>query len=225
MMRMPMTLSKHARAFLVAAVALCSLSGCAQFVLLGYLIGGPPSIEPDFDAATGQSLSGKDKRIAIVCFAPTELKFEYPKIDAEVASALAYRLSAHRINIIHPDTIRAWMDEHPDWERPEEIGEACNATHVIDIELTDFSLYEENSHTLYRGRAEVYVSVIEMSEDGSGEEIFSTEINSMFPTLAPRSTEETTFLQFKREYLSRLSEELGWLFYERYNGDKIPWAN
>jgi len=222
---MPSTLSKRLQMFLVGSLVLGFLSGCAQFVLLGYLIGGPPSIEPSFDAETGTCLTGKEKRVAVVCYAPTELKFEYPKIDAEIASALSYRLSEHRINVIQPDYVRAWMDEHPDWERPEEIGEAYGATHVVNIELTDFSLYEENSHTLYRGRAEVYVSVIEMAEGGTGEEIYSTEINSLFPILAPRSTEEISFLAFKREYLSRLSEELGWLFYERYNGDKIPWAN
>jgi len=210
---------------ILALCPLLTLPGCAQMVLLGYLIGGPPSIEPGFDAETGLSLNGKDLRIAVVCYVPTELEFEYPKVDAEVASALSFRLSEHRVNVVHPDYVRAWIDEHPDWERPEEIAKALGATHVIDIELTDFSLYEENSHTLYRGRAEVYVSVIEMLEDGTGEEVFSTEVDSMFPILIPRSTHEISFLQFKREYLSRLSEELGWLFYERYNGDKIPWAN
>ncbi|MGE0378634.1 MAG: hypothetical protein AB7I48_11945 [Planctomycetaceae bacterium] len=213
------------RLVLAGFLALCTLPGCAQFVLLGYLLGGPPSIEPEFDAETKKSLSGKDNRIAVVCYAPTDLKWKYPKIDAEVASALSFRLSEHGINVVHPDYVRAWMDEHADWERADEIGEALHATHVIDIELTNFSLYEENTHTLYRGHAEVYVKVVEMGEDGAGEEIFATEVDSLFPILTPRSTEEISFLAFKREYLSRLSEELGWLFYERYNGDKIPWAN
>ena len=201
------------------------LQGCSQFVLLSYIIGGPPSIEPDFDAETGLSLQGKDTTVAVVCYAPTELKFDYPKVDAEVASAVAYRLSEHGINVVHPDYVRAWTDEHPDWELPEEIGDALKATHVIDIELTAFSLYEENSHTLYRGRSEVYLNVIEMQPDGTGEKIFSTELDSLFPTQVPRSTQDISFIQFKREYLSRLSESIGWKFYERYNGDKIPWAN
>lgn len=211
-------------AMILGLAATVTLPGCAQFVLLSYVLGGPPSIEPDFDAQTGLSLDGKDDRIAVVCYVPTDLEFENPKIDVEVASALAYRLAAHRINVISPDSVRAWIDEHPDWETPDEIGAALNATYVIDIELTDFSLYEENTHTLYRGRAEAYVNVIQMLEDGTGEEVYSTELNSLFPQLIPRSTQESSLLEFKREYLSRLSEELGWLFYERYNGDKIPWA-
>ncbi len=222
-----MTSISRRRLFPLMILALCplmTLSGCAQFVLLSYVLGGPPSIEPDFDAQTGLSLDGKDVTVAVLCYVPTELEFENPKVDVEVASALAFRLAEHRINVIGPDHVRAWIDEHPDWERPEEIGEALNATYVIDIELTDFSLYEENTHSLYRGRAEVYVKVIEMLEDGTGEEVYSTELNSLFPQLIPRSTQESSLLEFKREYLSRLSEELGWLFYERYNGDKIPWA-
>ena len=210
---------------LAAAIAMTGLSGCAQFVLLSYIIGGPPSIEPDFDAETGMTLKEKDTTVAVVCYAPTELKFDYPKVDAEVASAVAYRLSEHGIKVVHPDYVRAWTDEHPDWELPEEIGEALKATHVIDIELTSFSLYEEHSHTLYRGRAEVYLNVIEMLPDGTGEKIFSTELNSLFPTQVPRQANDISFFQFKREYLSRLSESIGWKFYERYNGDKIPWAN
>ncbi len=47
-------------------------------MILGYLIGGPPSIEPDFDKETGISLQGKDKTVAVVCFAPRELLAEFP---------------------------------------------------------------------------------------------------------------------------------------------------
>lgn len=210
---------------LLLVSTLVGLPGCAQFVLLSYIIGGPPSIEPDFDAETGLSLKGKDITVAVVCYAPTELLFDYPKVDSEIASAVAYRLSEHGINVVHPDYVKAWVDEHPDWEMAEEIGAALKATHVIDIELNAFSLYEENSHTLYRGRSEVYLNVIEMLPDGGGDKVFSTELDSLFPTHVPRSTQDISFLQFKREYLSRLSESIGWKFYERYNGDKIPWAN
>jgi hypothetical protein len=222
------TTRRHSSLWLSAALMLAiagGLQGCAQFVLLGYLIGGPPSIEPNFDAETGLSLKGKDKTVAVVCYAPTELQYDYPKVDAEVASAVAYRLAEHGIKVVHPDYVKAWIDENSDWDRAEEIGEALKATHIIDIELVAFSLYEENSHTLYRGRSEVYLSVIEMQPDGTGEKVFATELDSLFPTQMPRPTTDISYVQFKREYLSRLSESIGWNFYERYNGDMIPWAN
>lgn len=209
---------------LLAAIGLL-LPGCSQFVLLGLLLGGPPTVEPDFDAETGLSLKGKDITVAVVCYAPTELKWNFPKIDAEVSSAVAWRLADNGINVILPDYIRAWVDEHPDWERADEIGRAFEVDYVIELELASFTLYEENSTTLFRGRTEAYVNVYEMDESGEGERIFSKEIDFAFPTRVPRSTYDQTPISFKREYLSRLSEKIGFLFYERFSGDMIPWAS
>ncbi|MCA8998727.1 MAG: hypothetical protein KDA80_17130, partial [Planctomycetaceae bacterium] len=100
---------------LFALMFATTLSGCAQFVLLSYLIHGPPSIEPDFDAETGESLSDPDQLAAIVCFAPTEMQYKFPQIDDQVATHVAYRLGQNHIKVIDPDYIRAWVDEHPDW--------------------------------------------------------------------------------------------------------------
>ncbi len=78
-----------------------------------------------------------------------------------------------------PDYIRAWIESHPKWELAEEIGREFKADYVIEIEISDFSLFEGTSTTLYRGKTEADVSVTEMTE-GSGERIFSKELD--FPT-------------------------------------------
>lgn len=208
-----------------AILLLATSTGCAQAVLLGYLIGGPPSIEPDFDAMTGESLSAPEVTAVVVCYAPTELKWDFEKIDHEVAAAVTGRLTQNHIKVMHQESVRAWMDSHPDWERPEEIGKAFDVDYVIDIEINDFGLYEENSTTLYRGRTEAYVHVIKMDQDlGEGDKIYTKEMNVVFPISIPRAAQDQSFESFKREYLSRLSESIGWLFYEHFNGDKIPWA-
>lgn len=198
------------------------LAGCNYVILLGYLIGGPPSIEPDFDAQTRKSMTDKGVSVAIVCYAPTEVKWDFAAIDHEISRYVAYRLHEKKIHTIRPDLIRAWLDEHSDWDEPDEIGRAFNATYVVYIDLERFSLFEENSAMLYRGRAEGMISVFEMDESGDGEKIYSKEIISRYPLAVPRSTTEITYSRFKREYLSRLSEEIGRKFYEHYNGDDIP---
>ena len=48
-------------------LSLVLMAGCQQFVILSYLIGGPPSIEPDFDKETGICLKDKKKTVAVVC--------------------------------------------------------------------------------------------------------------------------------------------------------------
>jgi hypothetical protein len=202
-----------------------SASGCAQFVLLGLLLGGPPSIEPDFDRETGLSMSKKDTKVVVVCYAPTELKWNFPSVDDEVAAHVSYRLHEHNIKgVIEPDYVRAWVDQHPDWEVASDIGKAFDATYVIEIELTSFSLYEEgNTTSLYRGKTVGCVHVCDMKNDG--ERIFSKEVDFSFPTHVPRSAYDQSLVSFKREYLSRLSEDIGFMFYERYHGDKMGWAN
>lgn len=208
-----------------ACLSLVLTAGCQQFVILSYLIGGPPSIEPDFDKETGQSLKGKENTVAVVCFAPREMLLEFPNIDDEIAAQVAYRLGENKITIVKPDYVRAWIDAHPKWELAEEIGREFKANYVVEIELSTFSLYEGTSTTLFRGRTEADIHVTEVDEGGHGDRIFSKELDFHFPVRVPRSSTEGELIPFKREYISRLSDKIGWMFYESYNGDMIPWAN
>jgi len=195
---------------LSVCLAMLLFGGCQQFVILSYLIGGPPSIEPDFDKETGESLKGKDKTVAVVCFAPRELLAEFPAIDKEIAAQVSYQLAEHKIAIVKPDYVRAWVSAHPKWELAEEIGREFKADYVIEIEISAFSLFEGTSTTLYRGRTEADVSVTKMGE-GSGDEIFSKELDFHYPIRVPRHSSEQSLVAFKRDYISRLSEKIGWI--------------
>jgi hypothetical protein len=210
---------------LLAAMLLASSSGCAQFVLLGLLIGGPPHIEPEFDRETGQSFVGSDAKVAVICYVDPEVRLKYAKIDSELATYVAGLMQINKIDVVEPDYVRAWIDKHPDWETADEVGRDLEADYVIEIELVDFGLYEPHSATLFRGNATCYVNVYEVPETGEAERLFSKDVKFMFPTKIPRSTYDLTEIAFKREFLSRLGEEIGFMFYPSYNGDKIAWAN
>lgn len=221
----PRTTRRHWLQLAGICLLLLMTAGCQQFVILSYLIGGPPSIEPDFDKETGQSLKGKDKTVAVVCFAPKELLMEFPGIDKEISAHVSYQLAEHKIAIVKPDYIRAWVESHPKWELAEEIGREFEADYVVEIEISTFSLYEGTSTTLYRGKTEADVSVTEMDDSGHGDRIFSKELDFHYPIRVPRHSSEQSLVVFKRDYISRLSEKIGWMFFESYNGDMIPWAN
>ncbi|MDA0586517.1 MAG: hypothetical protein O2820_06700 [Planctomycetota bacterium] len=206
---------------LLAATAI-GISGCNYVVLLGYLIGGPPSISPDFDEMTATSLTDKDVIVAVVCYAPKEVLYDYSRVDRDIARYISYQMTAKKIKVINPDVVQKWLDENSNWDEPSEIGEAVGATHVVYIDITKYSLYEENSHELYRGRSEVDVTVYELDEDGEGEPIYSTELLSRFPLAAAQDSSEISRPGFQARYHRRLSEEVGRLFYEHYAGDDIP---
>ncbi len=202
------------------------IPGCAQFALIGLLVGGPPHIEPEFDRETGDSFVGTESKVAVICYADPQLKLKYSKIDAEIATYVARLMQINRILVAEPDYVRAWIDKNPNWETADEIAEALECDYVVEIELVDFDLYEPHSATLFRGRTTAYVNVHKMEENSSkSQRVFTRDVNFMFPTKVPRSTYELTELEFKREFLSRLGEEIGFMFYPSYNGDKIPWAS
>jgi hypothetical protein len=218
--------NRHSLLLMVLAVGLLCLtaSGCNYIVVFGYLLGGPPSVEPLFEKETKESMSGKDIKVCVVCFAPNEIKYNFENIDFEVATYVSHRLHTHKIVVISPDRIKGWLEENKDWDRPEEIGAYFKTDYVISIDMNEFSLYEEGSAELYRGRAEAIVSVWKMEDDGHAERIFTKEKISKYPLHMAVDSAEKTYQTFKGEFLSRLSEEIGRFFYEYEVADEIATA-
>lgn len=206
---------------LLGAIGIMVLVGCKQFIMLGYIIGGPPSIAPEFDTATGHCFTDYDVTVAVVCYAPDDLKFDFHDIDEELAKYVSFRLVENQIKVVDPVRVNDWLDRHDDWDSPAEIGAEFGVDYVVYIDLVKYNLYEKSSQTLYRGRAEAFVSVIEMDETGEGEEIFEKDVLSTYPTRVPRSTSEVSYSTFKAEYLSHLSDRVGRLFYAHYLADAI----
>lgn len=209
-------------ALLALALAAVLATGCLKEILFfGYLVGGPPSVEPDFDKETKKSLTDHGVRVAVVCYAPTKLKLLDEKVDEVIAKHVAYKLRQNQIMVIRPALVQEWLDEHPEWETPVEIGEAFKTKYVIFIDLQKYSLYEKGSQTLMRGRAEAVLTVWELDDMGDGERIYRREVKSVYPLAVPRSTYETSYSKFRKEFLDRVSRDIGWKFYERYNGEDM----
>lgn len=213
----------RAAGFLLTGLLVISVVGCIkQMLFLGYLIGGPPSIEPDFDKETKLSMTEKDVTVAVVCFAPKELKWDVSDIDEDLAKYLSHKLAFHSVKVITPQRVQSWLDKNPEWDRPDEVGAEFKTTYVIFVELEDYNLYEKGNQNLYRGRAELNVSVWKMDKaTGEGEIIFRKPLTSQYPLAIGRPTSEITYSRFKKAYLTRLSEEIGRMFYEHYNGADI----
>lgn len=211
---------------LVLLLATVSCTGCNVVLLLGYLIGGPPSIEPDFEKQTKKSLSSRNTRVLVYCYAPNELKWDHDKVDYELAKYVATRLNRNDITVVDPDRVYAWIDKNPNFDKDSELGVAFNVNFVVKIDLREFSLFEEHSHDLFRGRCDGIISVLAMDkkEDGTvkktGNIIYTKQLASRYPTSGPIATNQYPFETFKGLYLSALSEDIGVKFYKSYAGDE-----
>jgi hypothetical protein len=210
--------------WLVAAFLFMTIPGCNYFILLGYLIGGPPQLEPAFERETKKSFTDRDVRVAVVCYAPDELTKFHDNIDQLLTTRLSAMLYKNKIDIVNPDAIIAWMVNHSDWDTPEEIGADFDVNFVVYVDITEFSLYEQDSTSLFRGRCDAIVSVYEMATNGDGKRIFNKEVNSVFPIQVPRSASDVSYESFRNEYFFRLADEIGRLFYPYLNGDDVVHA-
>ncbi len=207
--------------FCMLAVMLSCLSGCNYLIFFGYLIGGPPQLEPVFEKETNKSFTDRGVRVAVVCYADNELKYQYDSIDHLVAVGVAARLKQNHVNVVNSELVRVWLEENPDWDTPDEIGAEFDATYVVYVDVSDFSLYEHDSRHLFRGRTEAIVSVYEMKADGEGRRIFNYDLSSEFPRLGPRSASDVSYDSFRSEYLLRVSDEIGRMFYPYGSGDDV----
>lgn len=210
--------------WLLILVMLTTVPGCNYFLLLGYLIGGPPQIEPLFEKETKKCMTDKDVRVAVVCYAPDDLKYQFEDLDHIIANRVTNQLASKKVETVPYDQIRLWLNQNPDWDSATEVGAEFDVNFVVYVDVSDFSLYERDSNALFRGRCDAIVTVFEMETDGDGKRIFSRDINSVHPLQVPRSASEMSYDTFRMEYIWRLSDEIGRLFYPYLSGDDISHA-
>ena len=217
----------RSRARWLAALALLAagLTGCQSILTLGYMIGGPPSSDPDFHIKTKQSLDKKGTTVLVYCYAPKELKWDNERLDYDVAKHLAHQLMQKKIKVIDPDLVAAWLDKHDKWKKTAEIGRAFKVDYVIHVDISAYSLYEPRSSNLYRGYADAMIHVVKMDDNKrDGTVIYQTGVKSKFPTRGPVDQNQLSFADFKKRYLSALTFQIGSLFFATETGDDIPYG-
>ncbi len=167
-----------------------------------------------FTTRLGATLRGRKKVTLVYCYAPKELKFDNESVDYDLAKHVAYQLNGNKIKVVDPDRVYGWLDKNWRWKKPSEIGAAFKCDYIIHIDLMDYSLFEANSTYLNRGRADCIVNVIKMDEDRKdGSVIYTHPIKSNFPIRGPIDSNSMPLSEFKKRYLSFLSDEIGRLFY------------
>ena len=174
-------------ALLFAGLMIIGTSGCQYFIVLGYLIGGPPQIQPLFEAETNQSFTDRNVKVAVVCYAPPELKKFHDNIDHALCRRLTAMLKLNHIEVIDPDQILGWIANHPDWDSAVDVGANFDCNYVVSVDISEFSLYEKDSPSLFRGRCDSIVSVYEMSTDGDGDRIFTKAVSYTHLTLPTKA--------------------------------------
>lgn len=194
----------------LAAVLVLTLivpaSGCVGLLAQLVYWGGGAEKKAAFDGLKG-------KRVAVICVSDSSsfgLGTDSLYLARNVANIL--KENVKEIKLVRPDEIADWIDRH-DWNEVDfrEVGRGVTADMVVAIELTSFSLYE--GQTLYRGRANVRVRVLDLKSEDT--EVFSRKMTEItFPTSGGYAATDLTENKFRAAFLQVLGEQIARLFYD-----------
>ncbi len=203
-----------ARVIVAAGFVLLSTlnSGCIGLTAqLLHTIQGGHKIKAKFDGL-------EDKRVAVVCvsdassYGPNSVT---RMLQREVVSLL--RENGDDIDVSHQDEVADWIDNN-DWDQMDyrEIGRGVDADMVLAIDLSGVRLHEGS--TLYRGRANVVVTVYDMTDDGKI--AFREEIHDfVFPRNGPRHTTELSEGRFRHLFVVVLAQKVAKYFHDYHLED------
>lgn len=166
-------------------------------------------------------------KVAVLCWTDPSITYT----DSENASAVGAQLNRkiasklgkkNKITMISQQEVNNRLDNYPDNITGEqdliEIAKDLEADYLIGVYLMSFDY--QKGVGIYQGSASYAVSLI----DGkTGELVYENQNNPpyVYPPNRTVSTDVTNDNQFRREYISRLAERIGWEFYphDRYDMD------
>jgi len=153
----------------------------------------------------------KDSKVAVVTMT------DQSQFSDDIAARLLTRklrdilsMEVKGMTLVHEEAVQQWRDVHG-WDNVDflQMGQDLKAEKVLAIELTDMRL--RDGATLYRGRAAVLMTVIDVEEEKT---IFKKEIDEYtYPVNAGQYTNETTETKFRKVFLGMMARRIGRVFH------------
>ena len=158
-------------------------------------------------------------KVAVICVRD-DSSFGPDRIAETIARRVErqFEKNIRGVEIIHQDEVVDWMDNHS-WDRIDyrDIGRGLEAEMVVGIDISDFRTQEGSS--LYRGRADVNITVYDMEQDGSI--AYETDMpNATFPKTAGIPSTERSADQFRKSFVNALADGIARKFYD-YDIDAV----
>lgn len=194
-------------AAILMATTLVVANGCAPLLATGiYFWQGGNVVPAECDAL-------EDKRVVVVCRPPSSHEYRQAGASRKIAERVSELLveNVKNVDVVNPREVDNWVDER-DWGDFRELAKAVDADMVLHIELDDFGLYE--GKTLYRGRADVKITVYDMHEE-KGKRVWSRELGEvLYPAHSGIPAQDKPVQYFEREFVSIIATQIAEHFYK-----------
>jgi hypothetical protein len=218
-----------AAALLVALVGLFSLTGCDPRTLMYFLQPFEPTIP-----APGPSLQGK--KVVVVTHAVSSAMGEYQSLDRDMTREIvsSLRSKVKKIDIVEPDKVWRWVEDHPNWTDPAELAKGFEADIVVFLEIEAFSVQNPGDLNVLQGTAKTHIMVTEMAHPTNSKgkpikdqpkepkSLYNEYCDTEFPVRGPiPADEKVSRTAFKSKFLKVVCTDISWHFVEHSPEDNI----
>ena len=196
-------------------------NGCQLVTTAFYLINGTEEKPPCKVKIKG--------RVAVLCWTDPSLTYtdsdNANMVGSELSKKIALKLSGKKkdkLTMVPQQEVLNRLDNYPDNITGEEdliaIAKDLEADYLIGVYLMSFE-YQEGIG-VYQGKATYAVTLIDGKE---GKVVYDNQVipQYVYPPNRTVSSDSVNGAQFRREYISKLAEHIGWEFYphDRYDVD------
>jgi hypothetical protein len=138
----------------------------------------------------------KAERLVIVTYAGAEILFDDPtaplEVSYDITNEILRSLSANIKTIVRPEQVVRWQESTLEWPNMSlvDIAKTFQADTILYVELERYSLMEDRSANLYRGRVRARVQVAEVG--ATSNPVYETTVETTFPEDRPVGVLETS---------------------------------
>lgn len=202
----------------LAALGCLASTGCSLFVMGQRMILGDQLIKSEFETFTKVDLTKGKYKLLVVCSTPESVDRELSTLKLDLIDGLTRKLRREKISVIDSDEVATWIDEHGGLPSdPSELAKDFDADYIAWIEVQEFTLKEEQSVKLLRGRALGFVHVYRVSEldgDRQTSTVFNKEFTTTYPPHQPISEVNRSAEIFQRDFIHKVCDQLARKFYD-----------
>jgi hypothetical protein len=161
----------------------------------------------------------EEKKVAVIC--NTDAKSYGPDALTDTLNntiGLKLKQNVRKIEIIPSSTIKAWLDSN-DWDQANyaALGKGVGADMIVAVDVGSYTIHE--GLTLYKGQADLTISVYNVAEGGKVEFSKGPE-RYEFPK-SGRPATQTNDRQFEAVYLAKVTDTVSKLFYDHDALDNV----
>lgn len=221
--RAPLLPSRRLSFAAVLLLSCVASSGCINSgVMFGKMFWGDPQIKSEFEQRTGISLLKDERKVAVICTAPSFVTDEFDSLQYDVQEEVTRRMRIRKLLVASDDDVISALNGTGGRFDQDALAAALDdVDYIIHVDIESFTHTEDGATKLYRGRSNgiIYAYEVDRGPDAVGgpraRKVFYQEFKTEYPkSQQPIPAEQIAVRVFKQRCVDQLADVIGRTFYD-----------